>query len=226
MRNLSKMIRNFWECLREIIARPVILSRLAKKYPECKFYPGVSIDDYSLLGKFNVIFKDVVINNSVIGDHTFIQKDSTINHASVGKFCSIAMRVTIGPGRHPTDYVSSHPAFYSCTQPLAKTYSMSDMFVPFKQTNIGHDVWIGQNVLIMDGVNVGTGAVIAAGAIVTKDVPEYAIVAGIPATIIRYRFDEQTRQKMLQTCWWEKSEDWLQKNAATFSNPHKFNCLP
>lgn len=211
-----------WKCLHAIIACPFILSRLTRKFPTCHFYPGVSIDDFSSFGKYNVVFQNVMINNSVIGDHTFIQKDSIINHASIGRFCSIAMRVTIGLGQHPTDCVSSHPAFYSSTQPLVKTFSKSDMFMPFKRTYIGHDVWIGQNAMIKDGVNIGTGAVIGAGAVVVKDVPEYAVVAGVPAAIIKYRFDEETRMQIIESRWWEKEESWLNEKHSFFNEAARF----
>jgi len=215
------VVRNCWKFLRKFIAYPVLLSRLEKRYPTCHLHTGISIDEDSLLGNYNVIFQNVTITNSVIGNHTFIQKDSIINHANIGKFCSIAMRVTIGTGQHPTDHLSSHPAFYSFTQPLAKTYCKKDTYEPFRQTIIGHDVWIGQNALVNDGLNIGIGAVIAAGAVVTKDIPEYAIVAGVPAKIIKYRFDEDLRQKIILTKWWDKPESWLQKNYSLFSNPHK-----
>lgn len=111
-------------------------------------------------------------------------KNSVVVNAIIGKFCSIAAGVNIGLGQHPVEYVSTHPSFYSVSQPIAKTYSGSDLFEPFKgRINIGHDVWIGQNVLVMDGLKIGTGAIIAAGAVVTKDVPPYAIVAGVPARL-------------------------------------------
>ena len=198
-----------------------MLTRLQKRYPTCIFHQGSCVDNKSNLGRYNVVFSNVSVMNSRIGDHTFIQRNSIINNAELGKFCSIAMGVNIGLGQHPTEFVSSHPAFYSVSQPLAKTYSEKNSFEPFRQTIIGHDVWIGQNVLIMDGVNIGTGAIIAAGAVVTKDVPEYAIVAGVPAKFIRYRFDEDLRQKIIQTKWWDKPEDWLQKNHSLFSDPVK-----
>lgn len=222
MKRYLLKFRLLWKWLRATIATPFVLSRFVEKFPTCQFYPGAAIDDKSLLGEFNVIFNNVTIHNSEIDDHTFIQRDSIINHASIGKFCSVATRVTVGPGKHPTEYVSSHPAFYSSTQPLAKTYSKTDIFIPFKRTHIGHDVWLGQNALIMDGVNIGTGAVVAAGAVVTKDVPEYAIVAGVPAKIIRFRFDEELRQKILQTKWWDKSDAWFNNNVKLFSDPNEF----
>ena len=218
MRYLPK-IKNLWKCLREIIACPVILSRLLKKYPTCRFHPGVSIDDYSLLGKFNVIFKNVMINNSVIGDHTFIQKDSFLNDADIGKFCSIAMGVQIGLAQHAMSHVSSHPAFYLLNTPLVKTFSKSDLFSTMRRTIIGHDVWIGQNAMIMSGVKVGTGAIIGAGCVVTKDVPDYAIVTGVPAKIARFRFEENIITGLVKTKWWNMSDEWLERNYLLFSDP-------
>jgi acetyltransferase-like isoleucine patch superfamily enzyme len=94
--------------------------------------------------------------------------------------------------------------------------------LPFKKTFIGHDVWIGENALIKDGVRIGTGAVVGAGAIATKDVPEYAIVVGAPAKIVRFRFDEATRQKIMKTQWWDKSARWLEENFDLFQSPEIF----
>ena len=74
---------------------------------------------------------------------------------------------------------------------------------------IGNDVWIGRNAIIMDGVTVGTGAIVGAAAVVTKDVPPYAIVAGVPARIIRYRFDEGTVKRLLANRWWDYPEEFI-----------------
>ena len=216
------LLRNIWRGLGETIASPVRLTRLQKKHPTCRFYPGAYIDKLSVLGKYCVLFRNASIINSVIGDHTFVQKDSLINNATAGKFCSVAMRVTIGPGQHPTAYVSTHPAFYSSTQPVAKTFSHSESFSPFRRIDIGHDVWIGQEAVIMDGVRIGTGAVIAASAVVTKDVPDYAIVAGVPARVVRYRFSEEVRGRLAETRWWDMSEEWLQEHCHLFLDPIKF----
>ena len=84
--------------------------------------------------------------------------------------------------------------------------------LPFSATqpiHIGHDVWIGYGAIIMDGVTVGTGAIVGAAAVVTKDVPPYAIVAGVPARIIRYRFDENTIKRLLESRWWDFPEDFI-----------------
>lgn len=195
---------------------------LKTQNPTCIFYKGSSICKNSKIGKYNVIFNDVSVSNSNINNHTFIQKKSQITNATIGKFCSIAANVQIGLGNHPTAMVSTHPAFYSNNQPIAKSFSANNLFSPYKQTNIGHDVWIGTNAIILDGVSVGTGAIIAAGAVVTKDVEPYAIVGGVPAKIIRYRFEKEIINKLLQSQWWNLTESKLIKLCAFFSNPEFF----
>ena len=188
-------------------------------YPKIEFFFGFLLH----INNYNVIFKNVNIINSVLGSYTFIQKNSMIINADIGKFCSIAANVSISLGKHPISHVSSHPAFYSATQPLAKTFSKEDSFEPFdKRVKIGNDVWIGQNAMVMNGVKIGTGAIIGAGSVVTRDVPEYAIVGGVPAELIRYRFDEEMRKKLLETKWWDMDESIIQECHGLFSDPKKF----
>ena len=184
------------------------------------------MDERSILGNYNVLFNNVQILSSVIGDHTYVQENSIISDTEVGKFCSIAMGVSVGVPQHSLSSVSSHPAFYLRNTPLAKTYSDRDMFTTSKRTFIGHDVWIGQNALIMSGLRIGVGAVIGAGAVVTRDVPAYAVVGGVPAQIIKYRFDEKLRNDLLASKWWDLPEEWLKNNYALFQDPLKLlECL-
>jgi len=201
------------------IAQSFHLANLRKKYPSCHFCPGAVVDDESVLGRYNVVFANSSIIHSTIGDYTFIQKDSFVNYAGIGKFCSIAMRVQIGLAQHAISHVSSHPAFYLFNTPLVKTFSKTDLLSTMTRTIIGHDVWIGQNAMIMSGVKVGTGAIIGAGCVVTKDVPDYAIVTGVPAKITRYRFEENIRKALLKTEWWDMSDEWLENNYLLFSDP-------
>ena len=133
--------------------------------------------------------------------------------AKIGKFCSFAYGVCVGPTQHPTNFLSSHPFQYCGSLEILrgstpdfediinkKPISVAHMSQPCV---IGNDVWIGRNAIIQDGVKIGDGAIVASGAVVTKDVPAYAIVGGVPAKIIKYRFDEKTIARLLASKWWD-----------------------
>lgn len=146
---------------------------------------------------------DIAARGLRIGAFTYVHQGSSLNMAgSIGRYCSISSSVTIGADSrtHPLDWLSSHPFQYNGDTGVARTYQ-SD----WKEANIGHDVWIGRDAVIMKGVQVGTGAVIGVRSIVTRDVPPYAIVAGSPARVLRYRFDEDVRARLLQSEWWRAS---------------------
>lgn len=198
------------------------LSAWQSRHPTCRLYPGASIDGSSRLGKHNVLFYHASLINASLGDHTFVQRDSRICHADIGKFCSIAAGVRVGLGRHPVAFVSTHPAFYSPSQPVARTFAREEAFHPIQRTTVGHDVWIGENALILDGVTIGTGAVIGAGAVVTRDVAPYAIVGGVPARVLRPRFDGDTARRLLESAWWEWDEASLRERARLFQDPVAF----
>ncbi|QGZ32173.1 antibiotic acetyltransferase [Stutzerimonas stutzeri] len=136
--------------------------------------------------------------------------------SSVGRFCSIGNGVMIGLERytHPADWLSSNPFMYSADS--AEHYTPNST-----SAVIGHDVWIGLDAIVMDGVRIGTGAIIATRSVVTKDVPPYAIVAGTPAKIIGYRFDEALRERLLESRWWDLAPEKLKLLPA--SNPQR--CL-
>ncbi len=104
-------LNNLIQLVKDRLSSAMILARLYKQHPTCRFYSGAVVDDESILGKYNVIFANTSVTHSTIGDHTFIQRNSFINCAEIGKFCSIAMNVYVGPSQHPTNFVSSHPAF-------------------------------------------------------------------------------------------------------------------
>ncbi len=193
-------------------------SILIRKNPTCRFY-GPFLIEASKLGVYTTYFENVYIADSVVGDYTFVQRDTNLVNAQIGKFCSIAGGARIGLGEHPLDMVSTHPAFYSASQPLARTFSDVEKYGCYKRTVIGHDVWIGERALIKDGVNIGTGAVIGAGAVVTKDVPAYAVVGGVPAVVIKYRFDGDIIGKLLVSEWWDKPAAWLERNFNEFVKP-------
>lgn len=152
----------------------------------------------------NVSIDRSCINN--IGKYTFIGKNTIIGPTTsqVGSFCSIAPDVIIGPNSHDitAGTTSTFIHAYSSSldyrsQKTSSSYNNYKQSLNTKNTEIGHDVWIGYRAIIMPGVTVGDGAIIGAGSIVTKDVEPYSIVVGNPAKLIKYRFDTETIQEIL-----------------------------
>lgn len=193
------------------------------RYPSCTVetnfvLPGVK------LGKGVLIRRGVkVYRNVYIGDHTFINEDTRIdpNTASIGKFCSISHNVKIGLGPHPLAFFTTSPLFYEKQRGLVNT-NLYDEFAAKGYTRVGHDVFIAANAIIVAGVTIGHGAVVAAGSVVTRDVAPYAVVAGVPARVIRYRFDDTTIARLLASEWWNMDILILGANAHFGANVHAF----
>jgi acetyltransferase-like isoleucine patch superfamily enzyme len=132
----------------------------------------------------------------------------------VGAFCSIGPDVRIhGGGRHALTRVTTYP-LNAMLFDRAKRNALDDLETG--PTVIGNDVWIGQGAIVLAGVSVGDGAVIGAGAVVCKPVQPYAVVAGNPAKLIRYRFDERTRERLRALAWWDWSDDKIRERKAWF----------
>jgi acetyltransferase-like isoleucine patch superfamily enzyme len=172
---------------------------------------------------YNWIGTDVNLSNCNVGRYTYIQSRSTINNCKIGAFCSIGSNVTIAPGKHPTDtFVSTHPSFFSRPGNLLDNFVDQDVFKNFDNVVIGNDVWIGSNVLIVDGVTINDGAIIAANAVVNKDVEAYAIVGGVPAKHLKYRFSAPQVEQLLRFRWWDRDIHWIKNNITSFWSIDEF----
>lgn len=163
--------------------------------------------------------------SGVLGYASYIGPNSFVN-ARVGRFTSIASSVTTVSGNHPTSkLVSTHPAFFSKKKRCGMTFVDETIFdeVAYADSEnhhvvIGNDVWIGANATILNGVHIGNGAIIAAGAVVVRDVPPYTVVGGVPAKEIKKRFTPEQIDFLQTYEWWNKDLDWLAEKAKYFSD--------
>lgn len=155
---------------------------------------GISQHAVILGREIEILYDSTVDSKSTVGSYTYIGRSTHITKSSIGRYCSIANNVSIGQGEHRLDYVSTSSRFYSSPW---ETLTAGDCVIE-------SDVWIGVDAVILRGVNIGIGAVIAANAVVTKNVPAFAIVGGVPARLIRYRFSEEKQKIILASQWWKK----------------------
>jgi acetyltransferase-like isoleucine patch superfamily enzyme len=165
----------------------------------------------------NVIYKNSTLGRIRLGAYSYVGEWAHAGSVNFGRFCSVGPHFMSGLGAHPTNFVSTSPVFYSTRKQCGTTFSERDYFEEYRETSIGHDVWIGSRVYVRDGVSVGHGAIVATGAVVVKDVPDYAIVGGAPARVIRYRFSEDVIKRLLEAQWWNWSEERLRQAQPLFA---------
>lgn len=182
------------------------------------------VDTESRFEGRNYIGKHGRIENSEIGYASYVSHYSHMVGVKIGRYTSVGPYVHTIAGRHPTsDFVSTNPVFYNPDTAVGLRYVeqlkfSENMLVDGHSVVIGNDVWIGAKALLLEGVRIGDGAVIAAGAVVTRDVPPYAIVGGVPARIIRFRFENDKITFLSELKWWDKGDDWIKKHAEYFEN--------
>lgn len=143
-----------------------------------------------------------------VGRYSYMGKNTSAANARIGAFCSIASYCAIGGGAHPLDMISTSPVFCEGRNVFGRHFGNIPVEIN-KPVVIGNDVWIGEGVFIADGLTIGDGAVIGAHSVVTHDVPTYAVVAGTPARILRFRFSEEEIKKLLDIKWWDWPEEKL-----------------
>lgn len=159
--------------------------------------------------------------SSSMARHSFCGYDCDITNADIGSFVSIANVVVIGGGRHPMEWVAMSPVFYEGRDSVKAKFSIHKR-EHSKRVTIGNDVWIGRSAIVLPGVKIGHGAVVGAGAVVTKDVPAYGVVAGNPARLIRYRFEESIIQRLLKIRWWDYTDDRIHDLGPYFNDVDRF----
>lgn len=157
----------------------------------------------SVIAKTSKVYPFSIVLNSTIQNYSYISYNCTVNNTNIGKFCSIGKGVKIGLGKHPTNFVSTSPVFYSPNNPLQKKISQDLMFKDFEPVKIGNDVWIGANSIILDGITINDGAIIGANTVVSKDVEPYSVIGGVPGRLIKKRFSDEIIQNLLLSKWWE-----------------------
>lgn len=174
-------------------------------------------------GNRNTLAAGVELNDSSLGDFTYLGENSRVSQTTIGKFTCIGPDVIVNLGNHPTkNFVSIHPAFFSTSRQSGIAFVSENNFAEYESCKIGNDVWIGARAVILSGVFIGDGAIVGAGAVVTKDVPAYAIVAGVPATVLRYRFKPDQIELLSTFKWWDRDINWLQNNVRSFQDIEEF----
>lgn len=189
---------------------------------------GAKVDRRAKLEGCCKVYSGTVFSGE-LGYGSYIGNDSTVL-GRVGRFTSIAPYTTVVCGRHPytLPYVTTSPMFFSQVRQNGYTFATEQAYEEFhwvdEQTPvvIGHDVWIGARVSIIEGVTIHTGAMVLAGAVVTKDVPAYAMVGGVPARVIGYRYDEETIELLLKSEWWERDPAWLKDHWCIMNDIKEF----
>lgn len=186
----------------------------------CRLNQHTNLEGYNKIGSS-------IISRSKIGRGTYIGNNCSLSNCKIGRYCSIGSNIKVLSATHPTSiYVSTHPAFFSTIGQAGFSYVNSNrfkesLFYDEKEkvvVEIGNDVWIGDDVTILGGCKIEDGSIIATGAVVTRNVPPYTIVGGVPAHVIKKRFSEEVITKLINFGWWNKSHEWLTSNSGKFED--------
>jgi phosphonate metabolism protein (transferase hexapeptide repeat family) len=168
------------------------------------------------LGRFTEIKERVQFWDSELGDYSYVERHAEVIYARIGKFCAIASDARINALEHPIGRVSQHKITYRPNEYFLGAKLDKDFRERRRAKTVatGHDVWIGHGAIVMPGIEIGHGAVVAAGAVVTKDVAPYAMVAGIPAKFLKWRFPPKLSERIIALAWWDWDHDRLATAAA------------
>lgn len=166
-------------------------------------FPKAVIEN-SYFGEYTEIKNFAHISDSSIDDYSYVSEFTQIANSQIGKFSNIASNVRINPGFHPYEMPCQHHLLYR--KEMYGFGQNDEAFFNYRKiqkVEIGHDTWIGHGAVVMPGIKVGNGAIIGSNAVVTKDVPPYAIVAGVSAKILKYRFSKEIINSLEKIAWWD-----------------------
>jgi len=174
-------------------------------------------DNKTQFTRYTHILEGAKLHNVSVGKYSRIGANCQVTNAEIGNFTAIGKDTVITVGQHPTNYLTSHSIFYK----KGNWGWHDDWIAPIdfksdKRVIIGNDVWIGRQCIILDGVKIGDGAVVATGAVVTKDVPPYAIVGGVPAKVIKYKFPQEEIDRLEEIQWWNLPDEEITKRIDLF----------
>ncbi len=165
--------------------------------------PTAAIRDSSF-GAYCEVGARTKVTESSFGDYSYVVNDADIIYTTVGRFCSIAAHTRINPGNHPLDRVAlSHFTYRSSAYGLGADDAAFFDWRRSHRAVLGNDVWIGHGAIVLPGVKLGNGAAVGAGAVVSKDIPPFAIAIGVPAKILRYRFEPEIIAALERIAWWD-----------------------
>ena len=195
-----------------------------KLYETPNVHPSTSVRK-CMLGSYTDLGPASMFANSTIGEYSYFAGDNQVIWADVGKFTSVAAFVRVNPGNHPMGRITQHHMTYRRKQYGLDTEDDAEFFEwrAAHRCSIGHDVWIGHGAIVLPGVRVGNGAAIGAGAVVSRDIPDFAVAVGVPARVIKYRFDPETIEKINEMRWWDWDREtllkrWRELLSADFAN--------
>jgi phosphonate metabolism protein (transferase hexapeptide repeat family) len=185
---------------------------LLAKDSEPRIHPTAELKGCRL-GRYAAIGERVVLREVTVGDFSYFERHAEAIYTTIGKFCSIAANSRINALEHPMERLTTHKVSYRPNE-YFRFLGVDSAFRERRQAKrvtIGHDVWIGHGAVVMPGVSIGNGAIVGANAVVTRDVPAYSIVAGVPAKPLRQRFPEAIAQRIEALAWWDWPPEKLAK---------------